>query len=253
MKVAVAGGTGRVGRHTVDALTEQGHDVVTMSRSTGVDIFTGEGLDEALAGVEAIVDAATTPTPEGAMEFFTTAARNLQMAGDRAEVERIVVVSIIGVHNYDRGYGAAKIAHEATTLAGPVPARVLRAAQFHEFVEELMSWGQRGDVTIVPNMRTQLVAARSVGEALAELVTDASGVPGPTLEVAGPREESLAEVAKLVAARRGDSTPVESVTDPDDPEHEVYMSGALLPGPYAKLVGPTFEEWLDAKYPAGVS
>jgi uncharacterized protein YbjT (DUF2867 family) len=253
MRIAVAGGTGRVGRHTVDALTEQGHDVVPMSRASGVDIFTGEGLDNALVGVEAIVDAATTPTPDGAMEFFTTAARNLQMAGDRAGVERIVVVSIIGVHNYDRGYGAAKIAHEATTLAGPVPARVLRAAQFHEFVEELMAWSRRGDEIVMPNMRTQLVAARSVGEALAELATEPGAVPGPTLEVAGPREESLVDMARLLAARRGDTTPIQGFTDPDDPEHQVYVSGALLPGPYAKLVGPTFEQWLDARYPVAAA
>jgi uncharacterized protein YbjT (DUF2867 family) len=253
MRIAVAGATGRVGRHTVDALSEQGHDVVPMSRSMGVDVFTGEGLDDALIGVDAIIDAATTPTPDGAMEFFTTAARNLQMAGDRAGVERIVVVSIIGVHNYDRGYGAAKVAHEATTLTGPVPAIVLRAAQFHEFVEELMNWGRRGDVTVVPNMRTQLVAARSVGEALAELVTDPEAVPGLTLEIAGPREESLVEKARLLAARRGDSTPVEGFTDPEDPEHQVYISGALLPGPYARLAGPTFDEWLEVTYPAVMS
>lgn len=253
MRIAVAGGTGRAGQHVVDALTEQGHEVVVMSRSTGVDVFTGEGLDDALVGVDAIVDAATTPTPDGAMEFFTTAARNLQMAADRAGVQRIVLVSIIGVHNYDRGYGAAKVAHEATTLAGPVPAIVLRAAQFHEFVEELMAWGRRGDVTMVPHMRTQLVAARSVGEALAELATDPEAVPGLTLEIAGPREESLVEKAKLLAARRGDTTPVQGFTDPDDPEHEVYTSGALLPGPYAKLAGPTFDEWLETAYPAVVS
>src|SRR5947207_211061 len=96
-KIAVAGATGRVGRHVVDVLQAQGHDVVAMSRSTGVDVVTGDGLAEALAGVEAVVDAATGPSPEqeAATEFFTAAARNLQEAGERAGVRRIVVVSII--------------------------------------------------------------------------------------------------------------------------------------------------------------
>src|SRR5262245_18129662 len=82
-KIAVAGATGRVGRHVVDALEARGHDVVRISRSAGVDVITREGLDDALAGVDAIVDAATGPSPEQgeATAFFTTAARNLQEAG----------------------------------------------------------------------------------------------------------------------------------------------------------------------------
>src|SRR6266516_7583545 len=97
-KIAVAGATGRAGRHVVDLLKAGGHDVVAMSRSGGVDVVSGEGLEEALAGVECIVDAASGPSPdqEAATEFFTAAARNLQEAGERAGVTRIVVVSIIG-------------------------------------------------------------------------------------------------------------------------------------------------------------
>ena len=145
-KIAVAGATGRVGRHVVDILEAEGHEVAAMSRSRGVDVITGDGLAEALAGAEAIVDAATGPSPEeqAATEFFTTAARNLQEAGQRAGVERIVVVSIIGADRFAGGYGAAKVAHEQATLSGPIPARVLRAAQFHEFVAQLMEWGARG-------------------------------------------------------------------------------------------------------------
>src|SRR5919198_3952695 len=108
MKIAVAGATGRAGRHTVDALTERGHEVVPMSRAVGVDVITGEGLDEALVGVQTIVDAATGPSPEEgpATEFFTTAARNLQQAGERAGVDRIVAISIIGIDQYTGGYYA---------------------------------------------------------------------------------------------------------------------------------------------------
>ena len=148
-KIAVAGATGRVGRHLVDILEAQGHDVVAMARSRGVDVITAEGLAEAVAGADAIVDAATGPSPEehAATEFFTTAARNLHEAGQRAGVQRLVIVSIIGSDRFSGGYGAAKVAHEQATLSGPIPARVLRAAQFHEFVAQLMEWGARGDVT----------------------------------------------------------------------------------------------------------
>ena len=104
-KIAVAGATGRVGRHLVDILEAEGHEVAAISRSRGVDVITGDGLAEAVAGAEAIVDAATGPSPEeqAATEFFTTASRNLQEAGQRAGVERIVVVSIIGTDRLTGG------------------------------------------------------------------------------------------------------------------------------------------------------
>jgi uncharacterized protein YbjT (DUF2867 family) len=246
-RIAVAGATGRVGRPLVEVLEERGHDVVPMSRSTGVDVVTGEGLDEALAGVDTIIDAATGPSPDeaAATEFFTASAGNLQAAGARAGVERIVVVSIIGIDRFTGGYNAAKVVQERTALAGPIPVRILRAAQFHEFVEELLTWGTRGDVAQLPATRTQLVAARVVAEALADLAT-AADAPGLS-EIAGPREERLVEMARLVAARRGSPERVEEGGDMLGPDTELYESGAALPGPGATLAGPTFAEWLDAE------
>jgi uncharacterized protein YbjT (DUF2867 family) len=248
-KTAVAGATGRVGSHVVDLLRADGHDVVPMSRSTGVDVITGTGLAEALAGVRCIIDTATGPSAEQepATEFFTTATRNLQEAGQRAGVERIVVVSIIGVDRFTGGYSAAKLAHERAMLSGPIPARILRAAQFHEFVEQLVGWGRRGEVAYLPDMRTQLVAARTVAQGLIDLAIGPEPASGASIpEIAGPREERLADMARLLVSRRGDPVKIEVVSDPADPEHALYKSGALLPGPHATLAGPTFEEWLDS-------
>jgi len=247
-KIAVAGATGRVGRHVVDVLEERGHDVVPMSRSLGVDVITGDGLGAALADVACVIDAATGPSPdqEAATEFFTTAARNLQQAGERAGVRRMVVVSIIGCDQFTAGYGVAKVAHERAMLSGPIPVHVLRAAQFHEFVAQLVEWGTRGDVSYVPRMRTQLVAARAVAEALADLATEPGSAGAPFSEVAGPREESLVEMAMLLASRRGHPLKIQGVSDPTDTNRELYESGGLLPGPGATLAGPTFEEWLDS-------
>ena len=250
-KIAVAGATGRVGHHVVDVLKAGGHDVVPMSRSLGVDVITGSGLAAALTDVECVIDTTTGPSAEQepATEFFTTAARNLQEAGQRAGVQRMVVVSIIGVNHSTGGYGAAKLAHEQAMLAGPVPTLVLRAAQFHEFVSLLMEWGTQGDVAYVPRMRTQLVAARTVAETLADLATAPeprpSGPPFP--EVAGPREESLVAMATLLAERRGYPAKVEAVSDPADRDG-LNESGGLLPGPHAILGGPTFQDWLNATY-----
>ena len=240
-KIAVAGATGRAGRHVVAALDAAGHDTVRISRANGVDIITGEGLADALAGVEVIVDVATGPSPEekAATAFFTAAAGNLQREGAKAGVKRIVVASIVGVDRFTGGYGAAKLKHEQASLAGPVPASIVRITQFHELVEQMMEWGRRdGDVIQIPRMRTQPVAAKTVGEVLAAVATGEREV----LELGGPREESMVALAELVAAKRGDGLRVEAVDD-----EAAYEDGGMLPGPGAVLAGPTFEEWLTSR------
>jgi uncharacterized protein YbjT (DUF2867 family) len=250
-KIAVAGASGRVGRPLVEILEARGYDVVPMSRSTGVDVVSGDGLAKALEGVDTIVDLATGPSPDqqAATDFFTASARNLQAEGERAGAKRIVLVSIIGIDRFSGGYNAAKLAQEQALLAGPLPVRILRAAQFHEFVSQMLEWGNRGDVTYVWKMRTQLVAARTVAEALADLATaEWESANGTIAEIAGPREERLVEAARLLARSKGDSQTIEEApSDPGDPDAELYATGAALPGPDATLAGPTFEEWLHSR------
>jgi uncharacterized protein YbjT (DUF2867 family) len=245
-KIAVAGATGRVGHHVVDVARERGLEVVPMARSLGVDVITGEGLDAALAGVDCIIDTATGPSADqdGATAFFTTASRNLQAAGERAGVSRMVVVSIIGADRFPGGYGAATSAHEQAATAGPIPAQVLRAAQFYELIPQLIGWGTQGDTAYVQEMRTQAVAARTAAEALVDLATGPAS-DGPALsEVAGPREESMVDLATRFAARHLPDLKIIGMADADDPTQQIYDEGGMLPGPDARLGGPTFEEWL---------
>jgi uncharacterized protein YbjT (DUF2867 family) len=247
MKIAVAGGTGSVGRHIVEVLRARGHDVVSMSRKSGVDVVTGKGLAEALAGVEVVIDAATGPSPEqkAATAFFIAAAANLQKAGAKAGVKEILVISIIGIDKFESGYQAAKAAHEKAMLAGPVPARIVRAAQFHELVGRMIEWGRQGDVAYVPKMRTQLVAARTVAERIADLATQPA-TDGGIVEVAGPRAEEMVDAARRLSARRQDGLQIEGASNPADPNGALYETGVLLPGPNAILGGPTFQAWLEA-------
>ncbi|MEU5948002.1 NAD(P)H-binding protein [Micromonospora sp. NPDC047465] len=247
-KFAVAGATGRLGRHVVDVLAERGHHVVPMSRATGVDIITGEGLAEALTGVEAIIDVASwhSSDQEAATDFFRTSARNLHEAGQKAGVAQIAMASIIGVDKATAGFVAAKKVHEELLLSGPLPVRVLRAAQFHEFVGQLLDW-QQGDVAYIPTLPTQLVACRTVAETLVDVALDpdapAAGRPIP--EVAGPRKETMSEAAQLLGARRG--IKVVGVDGSGMPDAEIAANGGFLPSPHAKLAGPTFQEWLDTQ------
>jgi uncharacterized protein YbjT (DUF2867 family) len=267
-KIAVAGATGRLGRHVVEVLGAEGHEVVPIARSAGVDVITGDGLADALKDADAIIDVTAGPSSEqrAATEFFTTAARNLQQAGERAGVARYVVVSIVGIEKSAGGYGSAKLEHEQAVLAGRVPARILRVTQFHELVGVLMDMGRQGDVIYLPEMRTQIIAARTVAEALAAMATspeagfaaaraaESAGAPVP--ELAGPREENHASqarlvaarlvAARLVAARHGDQVKIEEVKGAD-PDSKAAADGSLLPGPHAKLAGPTFEEWLTTQ------
>ena len=241
-KIAVTGATGRIGSHIAEIAEQRGHEVVRMSRKRGVDVITGEGLD--FTGVDIVIDASTSPSPdeESATTFFTTSARNLQAAASEAGVERIVIISIVGIDPFTSGYNAAKKAHEAAILDGPVPARIVRATQFHEFVDALMQWGRQGDRIAVWNMQTQLVAAHAAAEVVVDVAL-ADDAPA-TVEVGGPRPERLVEVARLKAAHDGEDIPVDEAPAPTDAE--LYAQGAVLPGPGARLVGPTYEAWLTA-------
>jgi uncharacterized protein YbjT (DUF2867 family) len=259
MKIAVAGATGRVGSRVVELLAAGGHDAVPMSRSTGVDLVTGEGLAEALAGAECVIDAASGTArgrqrraPNAAREFFTASARNLHEIGQKAGVQRMVEVSVLGIDHFTAGQGAARYAHEKAMLAGPIPVRVLRAALFHEMVPQLIAWGTQGDMAYLRNQRIQPVAARAVAQALVELATDPAWAASPARseppfpEIAGPREETLLDLAELFVARRGTSLRIHGVTDPNNPDDKVWEDGSLLPNPQATLAGPTFQAWLDS-------
>ena len=252
-KIAVTGATGRVGSHLLEILERRGHTVVPIARSKGVDVVSGEGLDEALVGVEIIIDTATGPSPDEneATAFFTASARNLQRAGAVAGAERIVVVSIIGIDKFQGGYNAAKGAQERALLEGPLPVRIVRAAQFHEFVAPLVGWTIQDGVAYVPEMRTQLVAARVVAEALADAAEEPEIENGRITEVAGPQEERLADAAAALFASRGESVEIREsrgglLAKPGDPDALAYAEGAVLPNPGARLAGPSFEEWLAA-------
>jgi uncharacterized protein YbjT (DUF2867 family) len=241
-RIAVAGGTGTVGRHVVEAVRAAGREPVVLSRSAGVDLVTGAGLDEALRGVDAVVDVsnAVTQRRRAAVDFFTAATSHLLAAGAGAGVRHHVVLSIVGVDRVDTGYYAGKRAQESLALSGTVPVSVLRCTQFHEFVPLVLS-AVPGPVAVVPSMRVQPVAAREVAERLVALAT------GPALgrapELAGPEVHGLPDLARRYLRARGQRRLVLPVRAPVAASRAA-AGGALLPtgpGPRGTL---TFDAWL---------
>lgn len=251
MRIAVAGGSGTVGRYVLESAKDAGHDTVVLSRSSGVDLRSGEGLATVLAGVEVIIDTSNSDTTDGAMAqaFFVDVTRRLHAAGALARVQRLVTLSIVGIDDFPLGYYRAKLAQEAQALSGPLTANVVRATQFHEFAAQLLVRTKRGPLAVVPQMRLQPIAARTVGH---ELVHAALSPPiRPIVEIAGPRQESLVKMARYVVRQRGQRALVVALRVPGKAGRKM-RSGALVATSDARLLGPTFDEWLatdDARLP----
>jgi uncharacterized protein YbjT (DUF2867 family) len=243
MRIAVAGGTGLLGRLVVERAEQQGHEVVVLARSRGVDLVTGHGLAGALAGVETVVDAANARvlSAKKSTTFFTTVTQNLLAAGKAAGVRHHVAVSIVGVDRAPVGYYAGKRAQEQLIEAARLPWTILRATQFHEFVLQAYDLATVGPLHVGLRMRTQPVAAREVAGKLLLLATD-----GPTRavsEFAGPREESLVEMIRSYARVRGSKAWIPAVALPGA-FGRAQRDGSLLPGPDAEHGVQTFAEWL---------
>lgn len=246
MRIAVAGGTGTVGRHTVAAVEAAGHEPVVLSRSHGVDLVTGKGLDAALTGADAVIDVASIETlkASAAIEFFTAATGNLVTAAADAGVGHVVLLSIVGIDRIPYDYYAGKVAQEKVVEAARVPWTILRATQFHEFAGQLFERATLGPLHIAPKARTQPVAAAEVGARLAALA--AADPQGRVRDLAGPREEQLADMVRAFARRQGYRGWVPALNVPG-PQMAGMRAGDALPGPDADLGRQTFADWLTAR------
>lgn len=247
LRIAVAGGTGVVGRHVVDVARERGHRPAVLARSEGVDLLGGVGLVARLEGVDAVVDVTgTTAQQRAASEaFFGGVTHTLLTAERAAGVGHHVVLSIVGVDDVPSGYYAGKRLQErlvsGQTEDPEVGWSILRATQFHEFAEQALGFARLGPVSLVPRMLSQPVAAREVAESLVRAVE--SGPGGRLPDLAGPEEHRIADLARRVSRARGLGRRVVEVPLPGA-AGRAMRRGALLPtgeGPRGEL---TFEGWL---------
>lgn len=246
MRTVVAGATGELGARVVDALVATGHEPVLLSRATGIDLVTGTGLVERLAGADAVIDASGTSSlsTKASVAFFTAVTRNLLAAERAAGVPHHVAISIVGAADVNANYYAGKAAQERTLLAEPGGWSLLRTTQFHEFAGQLATQGRVGPVVMVPKMRSQPIAAAEVA---AELVRIASGEPrGLALDLAGPREERMADLVRRQLSASGRTRPVVEVPIPGR-WGRAMRTGGLLPTSDARVGELPFDEWLAAR------
>src|SRR5208283_4816769 len=243
MKIVVIGGTGLIGSKVVEKLKQKGHEAIAAAPNTGVNTITGEGLKEAMAGAQVVIDLANSPSFEdkAVLEFFETSGRNLLAAEAAAGVRRHVALSIVGIDRTDNGYFRAKAAQEKLIEASGIPYTIIRATHFLEFLGGIAASSAEGNIVRLPPVLFQPIAADDVAPIVAEVALAAPR--GGIVEIAGPERAPFNEIVARYLKAVGDQRVVVS-----DPEAR-YFGGrveerSLVPLGEARLGRIGFDEWL---------
>jgi len=249
MKIAVIGGSGLIGTKLVKRLRQQGHEVLAASPSSGVNTITGEGLTEALASAQVVVDVTNAPSWEdkAVLEFFETSSRNLLAAEAAAGVGHHVALSVVGTERLlQNGFFRAKMAQEELIQASKIPHTIVRSTQFFEFVNALAQSATDGQTVCLPPAFVQPIVSDDVAAALAEV---ALGAPvNGTIEIAGPERLPLDELVRPFLSAKHDARQV--VTDVHARYFGIELNDqSLTPGDNPHI-GPTrFTDWLSRSMP----
>ena len=244
MKIVVIGGTGLIGSKTVTILRQGSHEVVAASPKSGINTITGEGLNQAVAGAQVVIDLANSPSFEdrAVMEFFETSGRNLLAAETAAGVRHHVALSIVGIdRSPDIGYFRAKVAQETLIQASGVPYTIIRSTQFLEFLGGIADSGTDQNVVRISPGLFQPIAADDVAAIVAEVAVAAprNGI----VEIAGPDRAPFSDIVARYLRAVGDTRQV--VRDPE----ARYFGGrveerSLVPLGEARLGRMDLDEWL---------
>lgn len=245
MRIVIIGGTGLIGSKAVERLRKKGHEVIAASPSSGVNTITGEGLDEALADTQVVIDLADSPSFEDAavLAFFETAGRNLATAEKKAGVRHHVALSVVGAERLpDSGYLRAKLAQEKSVRQSGIPYTIVHSTQFFEFLPGIAQSATAGDTVTVSSAYFQPIASDDVADVMTEvaLATPANGV----IEIGGPDMMRMSDLVERYLDMTNYTRTVQA-----DP-HARYFGAelddrSLVPGPGARLGKVRFQEWFS--------
>jgi len=245
MKIVVIGGTGLIGSKTVERLRKKGHDVLAASPNSGVNTITGEGLTEALAGAQVVIDLANSPSFEdkAVLEFFETSGRNLLPAEKAAGVKHHIALSIVGAERLpESGYMRAKMAQEKLIRDSGIPYTIVHSTQFFEFLGGIAQSGTVGDITTVSSAYFQPIASDDV----ADIMTDVALSPpvNGVIEIAGPEPVRMSDlVARFLKAT---NDPRKVTADPLAPYFGTELDDqSLVPGDHPRIGAIRFEDWFS--------
>lgn len=244
MKIVVIGGSGLIGSKLCKKLEERGHEAVAASPKSGVNSITGEGLAEALAGAQVVVDVSNAPAWEDAavMKFFDTSTRNLLAADAKAGVKHHVALSVVGTERLQAsGYFRAKQAQENLIKASGIPYTIVHATQFFEFLGGIAQASTDGQVIRLPSALMQPMAAEDVAAAMADHTL------GPPLnrivEIAGPQALGIDDAVRRFLIATSDTRRV--ITDDKAPYYGVQVSEkTLTPDRVDRLLPTNITDWL---------
>ena len=245
MKIVVIGGSGLIGSKTVERLRKKGHEVVAASPNSGVNTITGEGLADALAGAQVVVDLANSPSFEdkAVLEFFETSGRNLLAAEAAAGVGHHVALSVVGTERLQgSGYFRGKMAQENLIKGARIPYTIVHSTQFFEFMGAIAQSGTVEQTVHLSPAYMQPIASDDVADAMADIAL-AAPVNG-TIEIAGPERVRLSElVGRFLKATKD---PRKVVAD----THALYFGvelndQSLVPGDNPRIGATRFDDWLS--------
>ncbi len=245
MKIVVIGGSGLIGKKVVTNLRQRGHEVVAASPSSGVNTVTGEGLAQALAGAQVVVDVANAPSWEdnAVLVFFETSGRNLLAAEAAAGVGHHVALSVVGTDRLlASGYFRAKMAQEKLIKASTIPYTIVRATQFFEFVGGIAKSATEGQTVRLPPVLMQPIAADDVSAAVADvaLTEPLNG----TFELSGPERIRQDDFVRKFLTATGDARTV--IADPKALYSGITVNDqSLTPGENPRLGTTRFSDWLS--------